>query len=74
LDLERVKARAPGALHLAGGVHASAEPLQTLRAGFDLVAVGEGESTAVRLIAEGEDPRKIPGTAAWPTCASTSTG
>jgi len=61
LDLERVKAQAPGALHLAGGVHASAEPLQTLRAGFDLVAVGEGESTAVRLIAEGEDAQKIPG-------------
>lgn len=28
---------------LAGGVHATAEPLATLRAGFDFVAVGEGE-------------------------------
>lgn len=28
---------------LAGGVHASAEPEEVLRAGFDLVAVGEGE-------------------------------
>jgi radical SAM superfamily enzyme YgiQ (UPF0313 family) len=36
--------------HLAGGVHASAEPERTLRAGFDLVAVGEGESTFVALV------------------------
>lgn len=32
---------------LAGGVHATAEPEQTLRAGFDLVAVGEGERDAL---------------------------
>jgi B12-binding domain/radical SAM domain protein len=30
-------------LHIAGGVHATAEPLHTLKAGFDYVAVGEGE-------------------------------
>jgi B12-binding domain/radical SAM domain protein len=36
--------------HLAGGVHASAEPERTLRAGFDLVAVGEGEATFVALV------------------------
>lgn len=30
-------------VHIAGGVHATAEPLQTLNAGFDFVAVGEGE-------------------------------
>ena len=46
-DLAFVKGRAPGAVHVAGGVHATAEPLQTLRAGFDLVALGEGESTVV---------------------------
>ena len=34
-------------LHIAGGVHASAEPLQTLNAGFDYVAVGEGEQIVV---------------------------
>ena len=62
-DLVRVKAEAPGAVHVAGGVHASAEPLQTLRAGFDLVAIGEGESTAMRLIAQGEEPSAIPGIA-----------
>lgn len=37
-------------LHLAGGVHASAEPLQTLQAGFDYVAVGEGEQILVDFI------------------------
>ena len=31
-------------IHIAGGVHASAQPLQTLELGFDYVAVGEGES------------------------------
>lgn len=29
--------------HIAGGVHTSANPKQTLSAGFDFVAVGEGE-------------------------------
>jgi B12-binding domain/radical SAM domain protein len=51
-DLAYVKERAPGALHVAGGVHATAEPLQTLNAGFDLVAIGEGESTVVSLFRE----------------------
>lgn len=50
-DLAWVRARAEGALHVAGGAHASAEPLQTLRAGFDLAALGEGEATAVELFA-----------------------
>lgn len=34
-------------LHIAGGVHATAEPFQTLTAGFDYVAVGEGEQIVV---------------------------
>ena len=50
-DLGWVKANAPSALHVAGGVHATAEPLSTLRAGFDLVAVGEGETTICELFA-----------------------
>ena len=53
-DLRYVKARAPGAVHLAGGVHATAEPLQTLQAGFDFVALGEGESTVVSFFRERE--------------------
>jgi len=64
-DLAWVRARAPG-LHVAGGVHATAEPLATLGAGFDLVAVGEGEATAVALasaLIRGRDPRELPGLA-----------
>ena len=65
-DLAAVKAAAPGALHIAGGVHATAEPLATLRAGFDLVVVGQGEHTTVAIVTalqEGRDPRSLPGTA-----------
>jgi B12-binding domain/radical SAM domain protein len=64
-DLGWVRERAAG-LHVAGGVHASAEPLATLRAGFDLVAVGEGESTIVALLEallDGLDPCAVRGTA-----------
>lgn len=55
-----------GALHVAGGVHATAEPLATLRAGFDLLAIGEGEHTARAIVAaveRGDDPRALRGTA-----------
>jgi B12-binding domain/radical SAM domain protein len=67
-DLARVKAETAGldVLHVAGGVHATAEPLATLRAGFDLAAIGEGEITAralVHAIENGEDPRALRGTA-----------
>jgi B12-binding domain/radical SAM domain protein len=54
------------ALHVAGGVHASAEPAAALALGFDLVARGEGEGTllalAARLLA-GDDPRRGSGLA-----------
>lgn len=36
--------------HVAGGPHAAAEAESTLRAGFDLVSTGEGESTFVALV------------------------
>jgi B12-binding domain/radical SAM domain protein len=39
-----------GALHIAGGVHATAEPLATLEAGFDFVALGEGEHTICEIV------------------------
>ncbi len=55
---ERLEGRA--VLCIAGGVHATAETLQTLRAGFDLVAVGEGERTLLELLGRlqrGEDPQ-----------------
>lgn len=44
-------------LAIAGGVHATAEPLDTLKAGFDRVAVGEGERSIaafVRRLKSGE--------------------
>lgn len=62
-DLAWVRARSPG-LHVAGGVHASAEPLATLRAGFDFAALGEGEATAVALVSAllaGRDLRALTG-------------
>jgi B12-binding domain/radical SAM domain protein len=53
-------------IHLAGGVHASACPQATLKAGFDYVCVGEGEKTIVgfldRLV-RGEDPALVRGIA-----------
>jgi B12-binding domain/radical SAM domain protein len=65
-DLAYARPRTPGALHVAGGVHATAEPVATLRAGFELVAIGEGEETARALLealARGDDPRALQGTA-----------
>lgn len=40
----------PGVLHIAGGVHATAEPQQVIDAGWDLAGIGEGESTIVSLV------------------------
>jgi B12-binding domain/radical SAM domain protein len=51
-------------LCIAGGVHATAETEQTLRAGFDLVGVGEGEPLLLELLGRlvrGEDPRRTRG-------------
>ncbi len=66
-DLATVKAGCGGdVLHVAGGVHATAEPLATLESGFDLVAIGEGEHTMVEIVhalATGRDPRELAGTA-----------
>ena len=68
VELAAVRAAVPDprVLHLAGGAHATAAPEATLRAGFDLAAVGEGEETLPRLlavIAGGADPRGVPGLA-----------
>lgn len=51
-DLKLIKQRSnlQSVIHLAGGVHATAEPRQTLNAGFDLVAVGEGEQIICDLL------------------------
>lgn len=60
-ELAAIKAAAPGALHVAGGVHATAEPVQTLDAGWDVAAVGEGETTLLALVDAKGDPAGIPG-------------
>ncbi|HEU4382867.1 MAG TPA: TIGR04013 family B12-binding domain/radical SAM domain-containing protein [Anaeromyxobacteraceae bacterium] len=62
----RERLHSPRLLHVAGGPHAAAEPEETLQAGFDLAASGEGEATAidlVRRLAGGDDPRGAPGLA-----------
>lgn len=46
---------------LAGGVHASAEPEETLRAGFELAAVGEGEHLWRELAQRLRDGRELDG-------------
>jgi B12-binding domain/radical SAM domain protein len=56
----------PRVLHVAGGVHATAEPGATLAAGFDLAALGEGERVIrdlARALLEDRDPREVPGIA-----------
>ncbi len=48
--LQQVKKNTPAHIavfHLAGGVHCTAQPQQVLEAGFDGVAVGEGEQIIV---------------------------
>lgn len=67
-ELRAVRAELDDArvLHVAGGVHASAEPEATLRAGFDLAAIGEGERLVSDLVAallSGADPRAVAGIA-----------
>ena len=59
-----IGARAAPVWHVAGGVHATAEPRATLTAGWDLVAIGEGEATLLalcRAVLAGADPRTAPG-------------
>ncbi|MCB9879319.1 MAG: TIGR04013 family B12-binding domain/radical SAM domain-containing protein [Planctomycetes bacterium] len=67
-ELAAVRARVVDAevVHVAGGVHATAEPLQTLQRGFDLVAVGEGERLVVELVSaalRGASLAEVPGIA-----------
>lgn len=60
-ELATIKQHAPGATHVAGGVHATAEPVQTLDAGWDVAAVGEGERTILDLVDSGGEPAGITG-------------
>jgi B12-binding domain/radical SAM domain protein len=65
-ELAEVRAAAPGlagqlVLHVAGGVHATAEPQHVLDSGWDLAAIGEGESTIVALVAALRDGAELTG-------------
>lgn len=67
-ELAWVRARVddPRVIHVAGGPHASAEPLSTLRAGFDFAAQGEGELLVRELVQRherGEELRPLRGLA-----------
>jgi B12-binding domain/radical SAM domain protein len=67
-ELAAVKAQIdePRVLHVCGGVHATAEPAATLLAGWDLVAVGEGErliQDLVDAVQQQRDPRTVAGIA-----------
>src|SRR5215468_11295785 len=64
-DLAWLRRHAAAAMHVAGGVHATAEPAATVQAGFDVVIAGEGEAAFVEFVAavrDGRDPRGGPGT------------
>jgi B12-binding domain/radical SAM domain protein len=64
-ELVWLRANAADALHVAGGVHATAEPAATLAMGFDVVIAGEGEHAFIELVAavaDARDPRGGPGT------------
>jgi B12-binding domain/radical SAM domain protein len=59
-------AAAPRVLHIAGGVHATAEPQHVLDSGWDLCAIGEGESTILALVTalrDGSQLTEVPGLA-----------
>lgn len=67
-ELQQLKQNGAGQhiIHLAGGVHATAEPEQTLNAGYDYVALGEGEQIIidfVRQLLANQNPKKIQGIA-----------
>lgn len=64
-ELRQLRAREPRPfLAIAGGVHATAEPLETLSGGFDAVCISEGEVPLVELlrrVRDGEDLATTPG-------------
>ena len=65
-ELAAVRAATPGAaaprvLHIAGGVHATAEPQHVLDSGWDLCAIGEGESTILALVTALREDRRLTG-------------
>ncbi|MGA2034616.1 MAG: cobalamin-dependent protein, partial [Thermoguttaceae bacterium] len=62
----RLRAQNPGALWVAGGPHPTADPQATLRLGFDVVVLGEGEATLpdlLKTIDAGGDLARVAGIA-----------
>lgn len=66
-EVEKIRERFGGNVFLvAGGPHPTARPKQVLEAGFDAVAVGEGEKSFPELlyrISEGKEWKDVPGIA-----------
>ena len=65
-ELAAVRAAAPGpagslVLHVAGGVHATAEPQHVLDYGWDLAAIAEGEATTLALVPALRDGAELTG-------------
>jgi len=64
-EIERIRKEfGNGVIIIGGGAHASINPKELLRNGFDYAVVGEGEITFPELIwylTSGKDPRDIPG-------------
>lgn len=48
--IEIIKKLSPSSLIVAGGAHATVEPIETLRAGADLVVCGEGEQSIQAIV------------------------
>jgi radical SAM superfamily enzyme YgiQ (UPF0313 family) len=48
-------------LHVADGVHATAEPQHVLDYGWDLAAIGEGEATILALVPALRDGAELTG-------------
>lgn len=50
--INRVRQIAPQALIVAGGAHATSEPLQVLKSGVDLIVRGEGDNALAAIVAK----------------------
>lgn len=61
-ELRQVREACGPLLAIAGGVHATAEPLETLRGGFELICIGEGERPFIELVRRVRDGQDVNGT------------
>ncbi|MBL8933551.1 MAG: TIGR04013 family B12-binding domain/radical SAM domain-containing protein [Archangium sp.] len=61
-ELRQVREACAPFLAIAGGVHATAEPLESLRGGFELICIGEGERPFIELVRRVRDGHDVNGT------------